>query len=127
MNEINNFLENFNDINTEKTFVPAEIEKNKVFPILAYLIPILFFLPICGDGNSTYCKFHANQSFTWLVCLLILGVIMLIVGFIPILGVLIARLIYPLLVLAIDAMFIYGSIKGKAYRLPLIGSLIKLF
>ena len=87
MNEINNFLENFNDINTEKTFVPAEIEKNKVFPILAYLIPILFFL----------------------------------------LGVLIARLIYPLLVLAIDAMFVYGSIKGKAYRLPLIGSLIKLF
>ena len=126
-NGLDDFLENFNDINTENTFVDAEVKKNSAIAAIAYIVPILFFLPICIDGNSTYCKFHANQSLTWLIVLIILGFITFILGFIPFLGVLFSRLIYPLLVLGIDALFIYGSIKGKAYRFPFIGSLINIF
>lgn len=126
-NGLDNFLENFNDINAERTFVEAEVKKNSAIAAIAYLLPILFFLPICMDGNSTYCKFHANQSLTWLIVLFILGIIMFILGFIPIIGVLFSRLIYPLLVLGIDFVFVYGSIKGKAYRIPLIGSLLNVF
>ena len=33
------FLENFNDINTEQTFNPTEVDKNKPLAIIAYLLP----------------------------------------------------------------------------------------
>lgn len=123
---MNDLLENFNDINTEQTFVPAEVEKNKPLAIIAYILPILFFLPILGDQNSTYCKFHANQGLTWLITLVVLSVVRIILAFIPVLGILCNILIW-LALLAILIVFIIGSVKGKAYRLPFIGSLINVF
>ena len=125
-NGLDNFLENFNDINTETTFVEAEVKKNSAIAAIAYLVPILFFLPICIDGNSTFCKFHANQSLIWLIVVVILGIIFGILGVIPFIGGLF-RLIFALLVLAVDFGFIYGTINGKALRLPYVGSLLKVF
>lgn len=125
-NGLDNFLENFNDINIEKTFTEAEVKKNSAVAAIAYLVPILFFLPICIDGNSTYCKFHANQSLTWLIVLFILGIVFLILGMIPVLGVLF-RLLWPFIALAVDLAFVYGSIKGKALKLPFVGSLLNVF
>ena len=125
-NGLDNFLENFNDINVEKTFTEAEVKKNSAIAAIAYLVPILFFLPICIDGNSNYCKFHANQSLTWLITVIVIGIIFTILGFIPILGGLF-RVLWPLIVLAIDLAFVYGSIKGKALRIPFVGSLLNIF
>ena len=34
---MDNFLEQFNDINTEQTFVQNEVEKHKALAILAYI------------------------------------------------------------------------------------------
>ena len=125
-NGLDNFLENFNDINTEKTFVEAEVKKNSAIAAIAYLVPILFFLPICIDGNSNYCKFHANQTLIWLIVVVILGVIFGILGVIPFIGGLF-KVLFPLIVLAIDFGFIYGAINGKALRLPYVGSLLNVF
>lgn len=125
-NGLDNFLENFNDINTEKTFTDAEVKKNSAVAAIAYLLPILFFLPICIDGNSTYCKFHANQSLTWLIVAVVLGIIFAILGIIPFFGV-IFRILWPFVILGIDFVFIYGAIKGKAYKLPFVGSLLNVF
>ena len=114
-------------LNTERTFDSNEITKNSIFAILAYLIPVLFFIPFIADKNSSYCKFHANESFLWFVTLIVLGVVCGIIGLIPIIGFIIKRIAFPLVWLAIDFAFVYGSIKGKAYRLPFIGSLFELF
>ena len=125
-NGLDNFLENFNDINTERTFAEAEVKKNSVIAIIAYLLPILFFLPVCIDSNSTYCKFHANQSLTWLIIAVILGIIFAILGLIPLFGV-IFRILWPFVYLAIAFAYSYGAYKGKAYRFPFVGSLLNVF
>ncbi len=39
----------------------ADIEKNRVMGILAY-IPLLFLIPYFAQPNSKYAKFHANQG-----------------------------------------------------------------
>lgn len=123
---MDNFLEQFNDINTEQTFVPQEVEKNKPLAIIAYIIPILFFLPICGDKNSTYCKFHSNQCLTWLITLIVMSVVRVILAFIPVLGV-ILNLVIWLALLAVLIVFIIGAVKGKAYRIPVVGNLLNVF
>ncbi|MBR6967962.1 MAG: DUF4870 domain-containing protein [Ruminococcus sp.] len=123
---MDNFLEQFNDINTEQTFVPQEVEKNKPLAIIAYIIPILFFLPICGDKNSTYCKFHSNQCLTWLITLIVMSVVRVILAFIPVLGV-ILNLVIWLAILAVLIVFIIGAVKGKAYRIPVVGNLLNVF
>lgn len=120
------FLENFNDINTEQTFNPTEVDKNKPLAIIAYLLPILFFLPILGDGNSTYCKFHANQSLTWLIVLVLLSIVRIVLLFIPVLGVL-CNIVIWLAILAVMIVYIIGAVKGKAYRMPFVGNLLNVF
>lgn len=123
---MDNFLEQFNDINTEQTFVPQEVDKNKPLAIIAYIIPILFFLPFVGDKNSTYCKFHSNQCLTWFLTLIVTSVLRVILAIIPVLGV-ILNLVIWLALLAVLIVLIIGAVKGKAYRIPFVGNLINAF
>ena len=120
------FLENFNDLNTEQTFNQSEVDKNRPLAIIAYILPILFFLPILGDKNSTYCKFHANQSLTWLIALVALSIARLILIFIPILGIL-CNIVIWLAIIAMLVVYIIGAVNGKAYRMPFVGKLLNVF
>ena len=120
------FLENFNDLNTEQTFNQPEVDKNKPLAIIAYVLPILFFLPILGDSNSTNCKYHPNQSLTWLIALVALSIVRIILAFIPILGIL-CNIVLWLAIVAMLVVYIIGAVKGKAYRMPFVGSLLKVF
>lgn len=124
---MNDFLEQFNDINTEQTFVQNEVEKHKALAIIGYLIPILFFLPaVAGDKNSTYCKFHSNQGLTWLITLVVVSIVRFIVTLIPILGILL-NIVISLAIIAVLVVLIIGAIKGKAYRIPVVGNLLNVF
>ena len=123
---MNDFLENFNDLSTEKTFVSTEVEKNKPLAIIAYILPFLFFLPILSDKDSDYCKFHSNQSLTWLIFLVVVAIVMKILGLIPVLGAL-CNLVLSLALLAMLIIYIIGVVNSKAYRLPIIGNLINVF
>lgn len=127
MDEFKKIIENFNDLDTERTFNDEDRQKNEVLAIIAYLVPILFFLPWINDKNSVYCRFHSNQSLTWLVVLVVLGVVFKIVAIIPIIGAILAYIIYPVFVLAVDLAFILGCHNCKAYKLPFVGDLIKAF
>ena len=127
MEEIEKVLENFNDLDTERSFDEFDIKRSEVLAIIAYMIPILFFLPAVSNKDSLYCKFHSNQALTWFITLIVLGFAFKIVGLIPIIGFILSNILYPVAVLAIDAAFIIGSHKGKAYRIPFIGSLINAF
>lgn len=125
-NGFDNFIENFNDVNTQNTFDASEFQKHKVIAVIPYFLPILFFLPIVFDNNSTFCKFHSNQQLTWLITCVVFGIIAAILKIIPVLGALMVAVI-SLALVSTAVILAYGTIKGQALRLPFIGSLVNIF
>ena len=119
-------LENFNDKDAQSTFNQADVQNNMIVAVLPYIIPILFFIPILADRNSSFCRFHANQQLTWFITLIIVGIITGIIGIIPILGAIIGALV-GLCTLGVMIMYIIGAVKGMALRLPFIGNMINVF
>lgn len=123
---IEKILDNFNDEKTASTFSPEDVQKNSVPVILGYLIPLLFFLPIVSDRNSLFCKFHANQQFTWFLLTAVLGVVKNIIKIFPIIGGIIGSVL-GIAQLAVAVALMYGASQGKALKLPFIGDLINIF
>lgn len=119
-------LENFNDKNTQSTFSQADVQKNMIVAVLPYILPILFFVPILVDKKSSFCRFHANQQLTWLITCIILGIIMFILGIIPVLGIII-NAILGIGIFAVMIFYIIGAVKGMALRLPFIGNMVNIF
>jgi len=105
----------------------SDAEKNKIFAIVGYIIPILFFIPLLNEESkkSPFAKFHANQQLNFLLFTVggyIISTILMVV-FIGILLwfiVMIASLVFMI-------MGIINAANGSMKPLPLIGgfSLIK--
>lgn len=123
---MDNLLETFNDKASQDSFEASDVQSYKIHAIVPYLLPILFFLPLLGNKNSAFCRFHANQQLAWLITAAILGVVLGIIGFIPILGKIIGVL-GGLLLIAIGVCFAIGAHKGMAVKVPFVGELLKLF
>lgn len=119
-------LENFNDQNVQSTFSREEVQKNNVLVAVCYFIPLLFFVPVLVDGNSPYCRFHANQQLTWFIFDIIVGIAMRILSIIPVLGA-IVNVLVSLGILAFTICLMYGAIKGMAVKIPFIGGMINIF
>lgn len=96
---------------------PADVEKNKIMGVLAYII---FFIPLIAAKESKFAMYHANQG----LVLFLAGLAVAIVGsIIPFIG---WFLILPLGYLAIAVFAILGIInasKGIVKPLPLIGGI----
>lgn len=95
----------------------------KIWGIIGYIIPILFFVPLVMDDlkNNPYSKFHANQQLNFLLFLVIgyivSSVLMLVlIGFLLYFLVLIGNVVF--LVLGI-----INAAQGKQKPLPLIGGI----
>ncbi len=106
---------------------PSDIEQNKVMGVLAY-IGILFLIPLLAAPNSKFARFHANQGLVLFLADIalgiVLGILMVIFAFIPIVGL----IINSILGLALSAfgivymiLGIVNAATGKAKELPLIG------
>lgn len=93
-----------------------DIEKNKVWGILAYFI---FFLPLITAKDSKFAMFHANQS---LVLLLVSIISSIIAGYIPLVG-LILIIVVPIFIFILWLMGIIAAAGGKMKKLPLIGGI----
>ncbi len=93
---------------------PADVEKNKVMGILAYL-GILVLVPLLTAKQSRFAMFHANQGL-----ILFIGWIALwIVGMIPIIGwLVIFGYLFMLLLMVVG---IINAAGGKMKPLPVIG------
>ena len=105
---------NFQDMEPQTDFDPADVEKNKTMAGLAYL---LFFLPLITCPESRYAKFHANQALI-LVIVAIAGNIIL--GIIPVIGWIIMP-IFAIGTLILGIMGLINGFGGKSKRLPIIG------
>lgn len=107
---------------TQPTSGQSDIEKNKIWAILGYIFPILFFIPLVSeDGkNSAYAKFHANQQ---LVILIGAFAINIVGGIIPFLGWFIILPLGWLAILFFVIMGIISASKGEMKPLPMIGGI----
>ncbi|MBQ8959693.1 MAG: hypothetical protein IJ071_00530 [Ruminococcus sp.] len=124
MEAYDNFVKAFNSEYDQSSFQDGE--KNNIYAILGYLIPVLFFLPFVINKNSAFCRFHSNQGLAWLICSAVIGIVGKIIGIIPFLGGLIGFILGAVW-LAITLSLAYGVVKGYAIRIPVVGDLIKVF
>lgn len=98
-------------------FDPQDIEQNKLYGILGYLIPVLFFLPAVSLKNSPAAKFISNQQFILFILLL---------ATIPLSIIPIIKIIAALARLVISILLIWGivdSANNRVRKLPLIKAL----
>lgn len=95
----------------------GDIEKNKIFAIIAYII---FFIPLIAAADSKFARYHANQGLN----VLLLSLAVYIIGsIIPVIG---WFIIIPLGEIAVLVFIIIGIVnasKGEMKELPLIGKI----
>jgi uncharacterized membrane protein len=100
----------------------VDIEKNKVFAILAYL-GILFLVPLLAAPNSKFARYHANQGVVLFLASLIVGGASFILVLIPIIGC--VALAVPMMVAVTHVILmvlgIINAAGGQNKPLPLIG------
>ncbi len=113
-NTITNAINKFNDTKDEtENFSSADIEKNKIMAVLAYVI---FLIPLLAAKDSPFARFHTNQG----LVLFIGAILSSVVAAIPIIG----WIISPILAVIVTVLAVIGiinALKGIAKELPIIG------
>lgn len=102
-----------NTADTTADYDAADIEKNKIMAVLAYII---FLIPLLAAKDSRFAKFHTNQG----LVLFISAIIFSIVAAIPIIGWIIAPII-GLLITVLAIIGIINALNGRTKELPIIG------
>ena len=99
-----------------------DIEKNKVYAVLAYFGP-LFLVPLLAAPNSKFARFHANQGIVLFLSIVVGEIGSWILMMVPLVGCLAA--FFPLLILAAAFIFMImgmvGAASGEYKPLPVIG------
>ncbi len=101
------------------------VSEHKLWAILGYILPFLFFVPMVNDSSkhNAFARFHANQQLSLLViCLGLYIVSNMFLG-------MMFFVIMPLINLAMLVLVIMGIIhaaKGEMKPLPAIGGIILL-
>ncbi len=122
---MDSIFEKFNDEEEQMKF-GEDMRKYELFAVVAYIVPILFFLPIAVDKESDFCKFHSNQALCWLIVFAVVETFSGILGSITLLFSLFAAIINLALILCI-AFLALGAYKGYAIKIPVLGDIIKPF
>jgi uncharacterized membrane protein len=92
----------------------ADVEKNKIMAVLAY---ILFIIPLLGAKDSPFVMYHANQGLILFLFALAANIIL---GIIPIIGWLLLP-VANLVVLILAIIGIINAANGEMKPLPVIG------
>ncbi len=104
----------------------SSMDQNKLFAIIGYVVPMLFFLPLVTEAkNDAFAKYHANQQLNLLLFWVVGSVASTVLAF-----VLIGALLMPIVWIAGLVFMVLGIMnasKGEMKPLPLIGgfSLLK--
>lgn len=105
-----------------KAEIPNEIKDQRLFAVLGYIIPILFFIPLLSEKtkNAPFARFHANQQ-----CLLLIVTVAVQFLVSNMFGVFMSVMflidIIFLVLLALVVFGAYYAYKGEMKELPLIG------
>ena len=94
---------------------------NKLLAAISY-IGILFLVPLLAAKDDAFARFHANQGLVLFIANIAAAIAGFILGFIPVIGVIVAWIIrIALFVLMI--LGIINALKGEMKPLPLIGGI----
>ena len=97
------------------------MEGNKLLAAISY-IGILFLVPLLAAKDDAFARFHANQGLVLFIANIAAAIAGFILGFIPVIGVIVAWIIrIALFVLMI--LGIINALKGEMKPLPLIGGI----
>ena len=111
---------------------PAQGMADNVAGLIAYItiIPAILFLVMEPYNKSRFVRFHAWQNIflhiAWIVCWVALMVLSAVLAFIPILGHIVAFLLWMALAVGGVILWVVLLIKanqGQMYKLPVIGDL----
>lgn len=103
------------DITAE--YDPTELETQKLLTIIAFLFPILFFLPYISYKDSLLAKKISNQILTIFLGSIALSIASLILGLIPILGTLIVW-VASLGIFAVMILRVIDAANNRVRTLP---------
>lgn len=94
------------------------MEQHKLWAILGYILPILFFIPLLSEAKSNpYAKFHANQQLNLLLFWVVTSVVL---PMIPFIGWILMPFCYIVGVVFM-IIGIMNASQGQLKALPLIG------
>ncbi|MDZ7720486.1 MAG: hypothetical protein U5K72_16850 [Balneolaceae bacterium] len=103
----------------------ADVSQVRLFGIIGYIFPILFFLPLVTEAkDNTFAKYHANQQLLLLLFLIIGNTAASILTVI-----LIGLLIYPIVWiygLVCMVLGILNVVNDREKPLPIIGTITTL-
>ncbi len=125
MSDLNDKINEFtNTPDTTAEYDPADIEKNKVISIFAYL-SWLVIIPLIAGKDSKFARFHCNQGIVLAIAEIVCYVAIGILSNIPFVGFIfsIAGSILGLVSLVFAILGIINVVNGKAKELPLIGNI----
>ena len=94
---------------------------NKLLAAISY-IGILFLVPLLAAKDDAFARFHANQGLVLFIANIAAAIACFILGFIPVIGVIVAWIIR----IALFVLMIFGiinALKGEMKPLPLIGGI----
>lgn len=126
----NNAASNFAGLNNTADLTssmdPADIEKNRIMAVLAYL-SWLVLIPLFAAPGSNFARFHVNQGLVlalaeigWAIISAIVSFILgLISPFLSIIGTLLG--IVNIVFIIFSILGLINAINGKAKELPIIG------
>jgi uncharacterized membrane protein len=95
------------------------IDEGKGLAWLSYL-GILLLIPLLVNKDNEYSKFHVKQGIVLLIAGIALSIASIILGFIPVIGALIA-LAVGIFLLVLTIMGIVNALTEKTTPLPVIG------
>ena len=121
--DVNGIIDNMkNPKDRTAEFDRADMEKNKVMSILAY-IGILWLIPFFAAKDSKYARFNTNQGFLLFLVELVNSLVKEVLGGIPVLGIIINILywVVAIVCLVYAILGIVNACKSKAKEIPFIG------
>lgn len=102
-------------------FDPNDVAQNKAMGILAYL-GFLFLVPLLAAKNSPYARFHTNQGLVLFLVDIALGVVSIVLGLIPIVGMIFGLIVYAAIIVLM-VIGILNACSGEPKKLPIIGGI----
>lgn len=107
----------------QEAVVSDDASEHKLYAILGYILPFLFFLPLLSESSrkNTFARFHANQQLLLLILLVGLYAIHNVLYIVLMSAGIFLMQLLNLAILVLVIIGIVNAAQGKMKELPIIG------
>jgi len=102
-----------------------EVEDGKIFAFLSIFLTIVgFLIVLLTKKDNKYAMYYAKQGLVLFIAYIAVGIVIMVIGWIPIIGWLITAALW-IFMLVLWIMGIIYSLSGEEKDIPIIGELAK--